>query len=349
MNKDGNRLTVTTSKTRWWGCWLSSGDDENPHNSLTVIAGRYHVSLRLPRIIPPYREKVVARYWDAATIARLGRDWYWHTDRREFGVSLMDGHLSVRYGRQADDSKTDRQWGCFLPWTQWRFVRFSLYDLAGQHFWTRLNDRGGVKGWEEQRDAVARVPKARFMFDDFDGKRIEATTHIEEREWTLGTGWCSWLRFFTPNKVRRSLDIAFSEEVGPEKGSWKGGTTGHSIDMLPGESHEAAFRRYCEQDHHSKSRRFRIRFVARLAVEQDRARREKREPHRALLALQKDGYVDVNSDDDHAQHLIVLRWTPKRVWIESEKNRELARILRKHYYNSELAFDVADDLDGGKR
>ena len=88
---------------------------------------------------------------------------------------------------------------------------------------------------------------------------------------------------------------------------------------------------------------------ARLAVEQDRAQREKREPHRALLALQKDGYVDVNSDDDHAQHLIVLRWTPKRVWIESEKNRELARILRKHYYNSELAFDVADELDGGEQ
>jgi hypothetical protein len=41
------------------------------------------------------------------------------------------------------------------------------------------------------------------------------------------------------------LDIRFSEETGRRKGSWKGGTLGHGIDMLPGELHEAAFRRYC--------------------------------------------------------------------------------------------------------
>src|SRR5574343_1910463 len=89
--------------------------------------------------------------------------------------------------------------------------------------------------------------------------------------------------------------------------------------------------------------------TARLAVEQDRAQREKREPHRALLALQKDGYVDVNSDDDHAQHLIVLRWTPKRVWIESEKNRELARMLREGAYVGHHLYAAADALDGGER
>lgn len=47
--------------------------------------------------------------------------------------------------------------------------------------------------------------------------------------------------------VRRSLDIQFSGETGTRKGSWKGGTVGHSIDMLPGELHEAAFRRYCSE------------------------------------------------------------------------------------------------------
>lgn len=89
--------------------------------------------------------------------------------------------------------------------------------------------------------------------------------------------------------------------------------------------------------------------AANYAVEQDRARREKQEPHRALLALQKDGYVDINSDDDHAQHLIVLHWTPERAWIESGRNRALAQRLRNHYYDSALALDVADALDGGER
>lgn len=48
---------------------------------------------------------------------------------------------------------------------------------------------------------------------------------------------------------------------GPEKGSWKGGTIGHSIEMLPDELHEAAFRRYCDQDHRAKGRSYRIRFI----------------------------------------------------------------------------------------
>ena len=48
-------------------------------------------------------------------------------------------------------------------------------------------------------------------------------------------------------KIRRSLDLEFSGETGPEKGSWKGGTVGTGIEMLPGELHEAAFRRYCQK------------------------------------------------------------------------------------------------------
>ena len=117
--------------------------------------------------------------------------------------------------------------------------------------------------WQADHAFEESMPKASFLFDDFDGQRLMAETHITEREWKFGTGWCSWMSAFCRPKVRRSLSIHFSGETSPEKGSWKGGTCGTGIDMLPGELHEAAFRRYCEQEHRSKHRRYRITYVGR--------------------------------------------------------------------------------------
>lgn len=59
----------------------------------------------------------------------------------------------------------------------------------------------------------------------------------------------------------RNLDLRFSGETGREKGSWKGGTIGTSIEMRPGELHEAAFRRYCDEEHRAKSGKYRITFI----------------------------------------------------------------------------------------
>lgn len=99
-----------------------------------------------------------------------------------------------------------------------------------------------------------------------------------------------------------------------------------------------------------------LRNYARLAVEQDRARREKLgpqkpEPYRAAIKLYDDG----EWCDDlwlrgqiWPQHCITLRWTPERVWIESERNRALAQELRKNAC-CPLDYDSADALDGGER
>ena len=49
---------------------------------------------------------------------------------------------------------------------------------------------------------------------------------------------------------------------GPEKGSWKGGTMGHGIDMVAGELHESAFRRYCETEQQARyGKTFRLTFI----------------------------------------------------------------------------------------
>lgn len=238
---------------------LSSGGGtcSPSRNSLAIYAFGWAARLWLPTLLKPHTDE---RKSDAT-----GENYI--TAARAFGFALEDGFLQVFHGRQTFDSSTEQVWCKHLPWTQWRHVRTSYYDLEGKHFWTEPKHTGR-RDWEEWHRQREACPAARFEFDDYDGKRIVATTRIEEREWHFGEGWFKWLSWFRKPMVRRSLDIAFSAEVGPDKGSWKGGMIGHSIDMLPGELHEAAFRRYCEKKREARGRRkYRIHYIGPIAEE----------------------------------------------------------------------------------
>lgn len=225
---------------------LTSTDDEDRGCRLRVSAFGLTGIVALPSwFLPPERKKVFPN-WDADTVSRLGRDWYWNIIPREFGLSIFEGHLSISFGRVTHDSSTEQRWGCFIPWTQWRFVRSSLYRLDGS-LYTHLpkSAKWGTPEYNEQCRLEESCPRISFAFADFDGEELVAITNIEEREWLFGTGWFKWLSVFTKPKVRRSLDIRFSGEIGQRKGSWKGGTIGHSIEMIGDELHVAAFKRYC--------------------------------------------------------------------------------------------------------
>lgn len=230
---------------------IQSGDDEYPGAQFRISAFGHTFIVALPSwALRPYKRKVQAR-WSADDIERIGRDWYWQIDRRQFGFSYSAGHLSLYFGRQSDDRETERHKGFFLPWTQWRHVRHSFYGLDGEHIATlpkgkSYRDDPGL--WDREQTISEAAPTWSFVFRDFDGEEITAITKIEEREWRFGTGWFKWLSLFRSPKINRSLDLRFSAEVGKRKGSWKGGTIGHSIDMQAGELHEAAFRRYCVQN-----------------------------------------------------------------------------------------------------
>ena len=255
---------ITYARSSWSPLRLvyssGSGDgDGERYNHVTAYALGWVARIRMPSLLKPWRRWVSTAHYSWSTSPNGG---YWDEHAREYGFSLHEGFLQVFLGAQTHDSTTTQSWSCHLPWTQWRFHRFSLYDTAGAEFWTQYEKRGHkYRDFDAQHKATAECPKAAFLIDDFDGERITATTHIEEREWKFGEKWCSWLSLFRRNKVWRSLSIEFDKECGPEKGSWKGGTMGTGIEMLPGELHEAAFRRYCEQDHTSKYRRYRVTFV----------------------------------------------------------------------------------------
>jgi hypothetical protein len=237
------------------------GDEGYPHNHVTGYALGWVARLRLPKLMQPWRRWVDVSHYDWAKSPDAG---YWDVHAREYGFSLHEGFLQLFLGAQTHDSLTTQSWSWHLPWTQWRHIRTSFYDAAGKHFWTEWARPRGFPfrdTWDAHQAVKDACPAVKFEFDDYDGQRLVVTTRIDEREWRFGEGWFKWLSVFCKPMTRRSLDLNFSSEVGPEKGSWKGGTCGTDFDMLPGELHEAAFRRYCEQEHRSKYQRFKINFV----------------------------------------------------------------------------------------
>lgn len=263
-NNDRNFGPLTLG--RWhqaFSAYINSRSLEGSGAYLMLTAFGWAFRLRVfSWMCQPRRARWVECNWDAETVKRLGCSGYWETHERRFGFSLSDmgngyDFLQCFFGPQTLDSSTTKSWSKHLPWKQWDHVRHSLYTPTGEHFYTQPRGADYMDFFEKKDEC----PKVHFRFEDCDGELIVATCCIEEREWRKGSGWFRWLRRFSTPKVCRSLDLAFSAEVGPGKGSWKGGTIGHGIDMLPGESPKEAFQRYCSKSHERKGQQYSLRFI----------------------------------------------------------------------------------------
>lgn len=227
-----------------WRIGITSGCDEYPGCRLQMSMPGHWLTVRLPRILRPFTRWVDLTDAEWAKPRADGRKGYTEVFEREYSISYGEGYVHAHYGPQTHDSLTSKSWCAELPWMAWRFVRHSLYDLAGLHL-CDMPEGSFLGTYDARKAAEDAQPKAHFLFRDFDGEEIKVSCRVEEREWRRGRGWFRWLSLFWPAMVRRSLDLDFSSEVGRKKGSWKGGTVGHNIDMQPGESVEAAFIRYC--------------------------------------------------------------------------------------------------------
>ena len=67
----------------------------------------------------------------------------------------------------------------------------------------------------------------------------EATCFIERRRWKV-----AWTPFNWFKRSNITVDIHFADEMGSERGSWKGGTVGCSCEIKPEESIKEALARY---------------------------------------------------------------------------------------------------------
>ena len=236
----------------------SPGDEsESGKAGLRLSLGRRTLILALPKwVCPPAQVWVPLERHPCGKriVTRGGCMGYWE---RQFGFSLVQANdrgydfLTVHYGQQTHSSNDTKSWSWFLPWKQWRMVRHTFYDTSGVRVAYEAPCPGpkwDTPAYDLDKKAKDAVPRRFFAFLDYDGEHLYATTYIEEREWRRGEGWWKWVGRFSEPLVRRSLDIWFSGETGKLKGSWKGGTIGHSINLQPGEFHMGGFMRYCQEN-----------------------------------------------------------------------------------------------------
>jgi hypothetical protein len=140
-----------------------------------------------------------------------------------------------------------------LPWDM-DWVRTSKLRKDGTWFHEYRGDRkrlGGWKAWDNYEKQI----ESSFWKEDYpytyrlrsgEVQNITATVTVEEREWRWR--WFKWLPF--PRNISKTISVDFSEEVGEERGSWKGGTIGCGYSMLPRETALETLRRM------EKERRF---------------------------------------------------------------------------------------------
>ena len=209
-------------------------DRENYHCRFRITIWRWTLIVLLPDIIKPERRLILPK--------DMKYKEYYLEIEREYGFSLSGNYLQILYGRQTDDSSDEHRKGIFLPFADWRFHSLSYFTDEGKRFVT-LTGREENNHYTEMAQIV---PKVTFRLLDFDYESIICTTFITMYTHKFGTGWFKWLSLFVPDRHRKGLDLRFDKEIGRRKGSYKGGTLAHGIDMIDkNELHESAMKRYC--------------------------------------------------------------------------------------------------------
>lgn len=125
--------------------------------------------------------------------------------------------------------------GCkiiYLPW-DWDHVRHSYLWPDG-----RVHHHAG-RGEYDAPLVIKSIHPYTYTRKNGDTQKRVATIYGDEREWRWkGFKWLPW-----PRKVRRCIEIAFSDEIGEGVGSWKGGTVGCGYEWKKDETQRQALLR----------------------------------------------------------------------------------------------------------
>lgn len=245
--------------------------EEDKGSYIKIAFWWWTLLIESPNFIEPYKEWVdlTDRPWNKD---KEGSSGYWDVKDLEWGVDFTNTHMHAHWRYNHLDSWPASVPGskniCWeYPFLAYTFVRKSWYTPIGKHFATLWEDSRYRNDWDTISAIEDRLEKVQYEIIDYDGEKNIATCHIEEWEWHRGDRSFRWLKYFTKPLIKRSVEINLQKELGPEKGSWKGGLMGTSINMLPGESIDDAFKRWCDEEHPGKYKNYRVKLIRKIEPE----------------------------------------------------------------------------------
>lgn len=132
------------------------------------------------------------------------------------------------------------RWGArtkivYMPWRDWVFIAHEV--RRADDTWVPY-----VGSWERDKEPDGRATEQHpYRYLTRSGEKQEVTATIHAERWTHRLRWLRHTRLF--QRVRYSINVEFSDEVGERRGSWKGGVIGCGYDLLPDETPVECLRR----------------------------------------------------------------------------------------------------------
>lgn len=233
---------------------LVSGYEGQP-TRLQVCFRGYWYEISVPFNIEPECETVTYDH-------EQGTRSYIQEHRKEYGISISEENVFVYCGAQYNEwpknKKTLRS--ISIPWRQTTHKSWHQFECwKGYPDWKNCITKEEFNLHDRVRYQIENLQDA-FEFgngspmyyffdaaDPYDGTQIRVRATVSKMVWWKGGKWLQHVfRLFNKPIVRKSYWFDFNNEVGPRKGSWKGGTIGIGIDIEdenPTETAESAFAR----------------------------------------------------------------------------------------------------------
>lgn len=175
-------------------------------------------------------------------------------DPPEWGIAIHNNIFWIYKGGKGNMNGGNKWWTWHFPW-EYDWIRTSYLKKeaiapnavgratvkANDHDWFHETKGNRLDFWDTDKRTPLwqREYPYTYVLRSGEVQHRTALLTIQEREWRQR--WLKWTSAFS--KVRRTIDINFSDEVGERTGSWKGGCTGCSYELLPEESPEQCLRR----------------------------------------------------------------------------------------------------------